>query len=97
MLAAMGTHGMDCHVLREQELAIFLKYNYSVIFDEREAWNLSPDQYMDWILPERIQITSRTVSYDEIITHNIRITDYPILVETPGGTGCLTGRIPGWC
>ncbi|EEG51348.1 VirB4 family type IV secretion system protein [Enterocloster asparagiformis] len=87
MLAAMGTHGMDCHVLREQELAIFLKYNYSVIFDEREAWNLSPDQYMDWILPERIQITSRTVSYDEIITHNIRITDYPILVENAWGHG----------
>lgn len=87
MLATMGTHGMDCHVLKEQELAIFLKYNYSVIFDEREAWNLQPDQYMDWILPDRIQVTSRTVTYDEVITHNIRITDYPILVENAWGHG----------
>lgn len=87
MLATMGTHGMDCHVLNEQELAIFLKYNYSVIFDEREAWNLQPDQYMDWILPDRIQVTSRTVTYDEVITHNIRITDYPILVENAWGHG----------
>ncbi len=87
MLATMGTHGMDCHVLKEQELAVFLKYNYSVIFDEREAWNLQPDQYMDWILPDRIQVTSRTVTYDEVITHNIRITDYPILVENAWGHG----------
>lgn len=85
MISTMAIQGMECKILKEQELAIFLKYNYSVIFDEREAWNLKPEEYMDWILPDRIEFNSRTVTYDDIITHNIRVTDYPILVENAWG------------
>lgn len=85
MMRSMENYDMNCKILKEQELAIFLKYNYTIFFDEREAWNLKPEEYMDWILPDKITINSRTVSYDDMITHNIRITDYPVAVGNAWG------------
>lgn len=85
MLEVMGTHDMDCKILKNAQLAIFLKYNYTLDFDEREAFRLSPENYMDWILPQEILFTSRTVAYDGLITHNFRICDYPTLVRNAWG------------
>lgn len=82
---ALGGIGMDCSILNQRELAIFLKYNYSSRFDEREIDNLTPDQYMNWILPKTIEINTRTVKYDDIITHNLRIVDYPRVVGNAWG------------
>lgn len=85
MLEVMGSHDMDCKILKDAQLAIFLKYNYTLDFDEREALSLSPKEYMDWILPKEIRFTSRTVAYDGLITHNFRISDYPTLVRNAWG------------
>lgn len=85
MLEVMGNHDMDCKILKDAQLAIFLKYNYTLDFDEREALRLSPENYMDWILPQEILFTSRTVAYDGLITHNFRICDYPTLVRNAWG------------
>ena len=41
---------------------------------------------MDWILPREIRFTSRTVQYDDLITHNFRITDYPTMVGNAWGS-----------
>lgn len=41
---------------------------------------------MDWILPKEIRFTSRTVQYDDLITHNFRITDYPTIVGNAWGS-----------
>lgn len=85
MLRSMAVYDMDCKILKEQELAVFLKYNYTIFFDEREAWGLKPEEYMDWILPDKLTVNSRTVSYDGMITHNIRVTDYPVAVGNAWG------------
>lgn len=82
-----GSNNMECHQLKGVELAIFLKYNYGMGFDEREAYGLTPDQYMDWILPDTITFTSRTVQYDDLITHNFRFRDYPAIVGNAWGAG----------
>lgn len=80
-----GANDMICHQLSGPELAIFLKYNYKISFDEREAYKLEPGQYMDWILPKSIRFTTRTVWYDNLITHNLRVTSYPTLVSNAWG------------
>ncbi len=77
---------MECHILSEKELAVFLKYNYTMDFDEREVRGLSKEQYMDWIIPKEIRFTSRTVWYDRLITHNFRVTDYPTIVGNAWGS-----------
>ena len=77
---------MDCHQLKGEELAVFLKYNYGMEFDEREVKNLSPEEYMEWILPDKVRITTRTVQYDDLITHNFRLRDYPMVVGNAWGS-----------
>lgn len=79
-LRAFSTREMECKVLEGAELAIFLKYNYTLQFDEREAYKLKPEQYLDWILPQKITFTTRTVKYDDLITHNFKIKRYPTMV-----------------
>lgn len=91
MLQTMNSDDMECHILDEKELAVFLKYNYTMNFDEREVYSLSKDQYMDWILPKEIKFTSRTVQYDDLITHTFRVTDYPTIVSNAWGCN-LFGR-----
>ncbi len=86
MLDTMNGDDMECHILSEKELVVFLKYNYTLDFDEREVQNLTRDQYMDWIVPKEIRFTSRTIQYDDLITHNFRITDYPTIVGNAWGS-----------
>lgn len=86
MVRTMNSDDMECRILSEKELVVFLKYNYTLNFDEREVYNLTKDQYMDWILPKEIKFTSRTVSYDDLITHNFRVTDYPTIVGNAWGS-----------
>ncbi len=77
--------GIEARQLKEKELAIFLKYQYTQVFDEREIENLSPDEYMEWILPKKIEFTTRMVKYDGLITHNLKILDYPLSVGNAWG------------
>ena len=46
---------------------------------------------MDWILPDKLAVTSRTVAYDGLVTHNLRVTDYPIVYPMHGAMPFLTG------
>lgn len=85
MVESFGVNDMECKILNDKELAVFLKYNYSQLFDEREADALKPEEYMDWILPKEIGFTPRMVRYDDVYTHNLRITDYPLLVSNAWG------------
>lgn len=77
--------GLDARQLRGRELAIFLKYQYSQTFDEREIDDIAPEDYMSWIIPKKIEFTARTVKYDGLITHNLKILDYPGLVGNAWG------------
>ena len=81
MIETMNSDDMQCHILSEKELAVFLKYNYTLDFDEREAAGLSRDEYMDWILPREIRFTSRTTRP---------------WWAMPGAAPCLTVREPRW-
>lgn len=80
-----ANYDMNCHQLKGVELAIFLKYNYAQDFDEREAYRLKPEEYLDWILPKKIAFTPRTVAYDNLITHNLKISRYPTMVSNAWG------------
>lgn len=85
MVSAFAGRDMQCTILEGAELAIFLKYNFTQDFNEREAYDLAPEQYMDWIMPHEISFTARTVKIDGLITHNFRLTDYPVTVPNAWG------------
>ena len=85
MVQTMSVEGIECKILDEKELAVFLKYNYTLAFEEREIDLIPKDQYMNWILPKKIKMTSRHVQYDDIVTHNFRVTGYPTVVGNAWG------------
>lgn len=84
-IGQLKSAGMEAKQLRDKELAVFLKYQYTQLFDEREVDKLKPEEYMDWILPKKIEFASRTVKYDGLITHNLKILDYPLTVGNAWG------------
>ncbi len=82
---SLTANNMNVKVLDDKELAVFLKYNYTYDFDEREIENIAPENYMDWILPDKIEMFGRTIEYDGVVTHNLRITDFPMSVYNAWG------------
>jgi len=78
---------MGCTILNDEELAVFLKYQYGCNFDEREVKSIPPEGYMDWILPKEIEVGSRYVKYDGLYTYNLRVTNYPVEVDNAWGAG----------
>lgn len=84
-LGQFRSAGLDARQLRGRDLAIFLKYQYNQVFDEREVDKIAPEDYMDWIIPKKIEFTARTVKYDGLITHNLKILDYPGVVGNAWG------------
>lgn len=78
-------NNMNVKVLNDKELAIFLKYNYTCDFDERDIDSIEPENYMNWILPEKINLFGRTIEYDDVVTYNLRITDFPMSVYNAWG------------
>ena len=84
-ISDFAANNIECHELSGSELAVFLKYNYGFGFDERTAKELTPDRYMDWILPDEVKIGTRTVQYDDLVTHNFRLREYPVLVGNAWG------------
>ena len=86
-IQTFANNNMECHQLEGRELAVFLKYQYDMVFDEREIEKIDPSEWMDWILPDTIKFTTRTVQYDDLITHNFRFRDYPTVVSNAWGAG----------
>lgn len=84
-ISAFSSNNMECVQLNGPELAVFLKYSYGVQFDEREAFQLRPEELRDWIMPQKIKFALRTVQYDGLITHNFRLRDYPTTVGNAWG------------
>ena len=56
--------GMKTHILSDKELCIFLKYNYTDKFNEEDVDALDEREYVDWILPERVEFSSRSTVVD---------------------------------
>ncbi|MCL2029919.1 MAG: ATP-binding protein [Oscillospiraceae bacterium] len=81
----LSAQELKCRVLTEPELAAFCKYGYTLEFDEREAPNLEPEDYMDWIMPEKIEFFARRQTVDALNTYTLRISNYPTAVGNAWG------------
>ena len=66
--------------LKDRDLAIFLKYSNCIDFDEHEIDSIAPKHYAQWAKPETVNIKAKTVEINHIVTHNMRVVNYPTLV-----------------
>jgi len=66
-----GTHtlleaGLTSKILNKKELAIFLKYNFTSNFEEDDIDVLHDEEILDWIKPQDIRVTTKSVFLDGI-------------------------------
>ena len=67
--------------LDDKELAVFLKYSNCLDIREEEIETLKPSDYARWAMPQYVNVKMRTVEVNGIVTHNLRVVDYPTTVS----------------
>ena len=75
-----GQNSLSSHILEDKELIVFLKANYKEIFSERDADNLPPSQYRDWILPKKIEFKTAKMTIDGKNYRQFCVSNYPSTV-----------------
>ncbi|MDO4812495.1 MAG: ATP-binding protein [Eubacteriales bacterium] len=68
---------MNPHRLNSKELAVFLRYSNEIDFDEREIDKILPGDYAKWAMPASVRMQARTTVVNGILTHNMRVVNYP--------------------
>ena len=78
---ALNAGEIECKRLNDKELAVFLRYTDAIDFDEHDIENIEPEKYAEWAMPETLKFNPRTVEINNIMTHNLRIVNYPSVVD----------------
>ncbi len=76
---------MACKRLNDRELAVFLKYNYTNDFDEREIEYYQPEEYLDYITPDTVDFKMGKVIVDGREATIYTVRDYPLTVMNAWG------------
>ena len=77
--------GMTSHILEEKELGIFIKYNYTSKFEEKDVDILAPEEFMSWISPQNIEFKPRSTVIDGEECCIFTIKNFPISVLNAWG------------
>ena len=75
-----GVVPMTAKRLNDQDLAIFLKAQYTKEFNESELATFSMDEYLDWVTPDTVVFKPSKTIIDGMEYRNFAIADYPINV-----------------
>ncbi len=78
-------NSMECARLNDKELAVFLKYNYTNDFNEREIDYYEPEEYVNYCTPDRVdfKLNKLFVNGREATVYSVR--EYPLLVKNAWG------------
>lgn len=83
--AEIGKCGLSTKMLGNIETAVFLKYNFSHEFDEREVNNIDGDKLTDWVKPKVIDFKANKYTIDGIEASVLTVADYPLRVKNAWG------------
>ena len=77
----------------DRDIAIFLKYSNCIDFDEWDIDNIDPKDYVAWAMPESAVFSMRKVAINKIVTHQMKVVNYPSYVGDSWLAGVMS--IPG--
>lgn len=77
--------GISTKVLNKREVSVFLKYNFTRNFDEREINDISDEELINWIIPNEIKLFSNKMIIDNVESSILSINDYPMKVKNGWG------------
>ena len=76
---------IESHRLNDAELAVFLKYNYTNDFDERDIKYYSPEEYLDYATPSEVSFKLNSTIVDGRECAIFTVRDYPMTVKNAWG------------
>ena len=77
--------GMTSKILKDKELGIFLKYNYTDNFKEEDAYLISDEEFFDWVLPKSIDFNPKSAYFDGKEVINYTVKNFPLSVLNAWG------------
>ena len=81
-----GTNGtLQCKLLDQQETAVFLKNTIFSDIDEREISEVEPKDYLQWILPDKIEFGASSYTINGKRKKIYSIAEYPNTVRNAWG------------
>ena len=76
--------------LKDKEIALFLKYTNELDFNEDDINRVRPEDYAKWAMPNKVEVRGNNVIVNDIVTHNMRIVNYPSVVSDAWLASVLT-------
>lgn len=83
--AEINKCGLSTKMLDNRESAVFLKYNFSRSFDEREVAEIESDKLVEWVKPKEIEFRANKYIIDGLEAAVLTIADYPLRVKNAWG------------
>ena len=77
--------GMTSHILDQKELGIFVKYNYTSNFEEKDVDILTPEEFMSWVTPQNVEFKPRSTIVDGEECYIFTVKNFPISVLNAWG------------
>ena len=77
--------GMTSHILDTKELAVFLKYNFTDNFIEKDVDALHPDEFFNWIIPHDIEFKTSSMVVDGREQCSFTVKNFPLEVMNAWG------------
>lgn len=77
--------GMTSHILDTKELAVFLKYNFTDNFIEKDVDALHPDELFNWIIPHDVEFKTSTTRVDGREQCSFTVKNFPLDVMNAWG------------
>ena len=77
--------GLGTKMLGNRETAVFLKYNFSRDFDEREVQNVAADKLTEWVKPKELIFHANKYTIDGVEAAVLTVADYPLRVKNAWG------------
>ena len=77
--------GMNSRMLDNKGLALFLKYNFTDNFEERDIDMLSDEELMPWVKPTEITFKAKSAFIDGVETFNYSVRNFPLSVLNAWG------------
>ena len=77
--------GMTSHILDTKELALFLKYNYTSSFNEKDLDVIFEEELMSWVCPHTVEFKPRSVLIDGEECFTFTVKNFPISVLNAWG------------
>ncbi|MCQ2398909.1 MAG: DUF87 domain-containing protein [Clostridia bacterium] len=77
--------GMTSKILKDKELGIFLKANFTDKFDESDVETMDKAEFLNWIMPKEIRFSQKSAVIDGVECFNYTIKNFPLSVLNAWG------------